>query len=190
MKKKLLLLTIAALVVAPLAANGGKRKHFGGKRKDFTSTARNDYRKTFNDINTNASALSVADKETLIQNLHTYFTTTEHPQIGHIYESSAAGTIYTDATKTFDELKKFETAKVARKAAAHKKLGIEGRKKLAQGHRGGGKKYSPSIHFAQKVLGTILLPNPIQIKMGPGPVKTNPALRLRPIRGSLTRTDQ
>ncbi len=152
MKKQLLLLTLGAIIASPLCANGQKRKHHGGRKTGIIGAARQEYRNTFNIINANANQLNPQEKQGLISSLIAHF----NGKAGLPRFNQQQQEIYAAVTKTFDDLKKFEAEKATKKAARKSKLlGTEGRKKHVQRRH-----YSPSRHFAQKVLGTILYPNP------------------------------
>lgn len=178
MKKQLIIFAIAICVALPLFALVQGRKHMGGKRKDLAGDLRNEYRTTFKLINQNAGKLKASEKEALIKKLTAHFNGAMGTE--EVLRPQEAQEIYESAIKTFTELKKLE----ANRAAKRKNLiGTEGKR-----HH-----YSPSIHFAQKVLGSIIYPNAFltiqkpstaleKMKMGPAnPIITPKGPRTSPV---------
>jgi hypothetical protein len=149
MKKQLFLLALGACIALPLFAIVKKRKHSGGKRKELVGSLRQDYKNTFKLIHENAHTLNAEEKRNLVSKLTAHFNGISGTVV---FNQNEAKDIYDSATKTFDSLKKLEASRAAKKIQHTPKLGTEGKKK---------RHYSPSVHFAQKVLGTILFPNPL-----------------------------
>jgi hypothetical protein len=172
MKKQLLIGLLSVCVTLPAFAIVGKKQPFG-KHKGLMGAQRKEYQDTFKLINETAGKLSETEKKNLIHRLTAYFNGL---MSGIELNQKEAQDIYKNATQTFDDLKKLEQQR-------SKLIGTEGKRR-----------YSPSLHFAQKVLGSILLPNPMmsissaprtrpvgpekgRVKMNPrGPVRTSPAL--------------
>lgn len=147
MKKQLLLLTLGALFASPFI-NAAQKTMQRGSFKKLLGSEKQEYRATFDIINKNVQNLTSAEKQGLVNSLLAYFNgkaglTRLNPQQQEIYAS---------ATKTFDNIKKLEAKRKTTKQS--NLLGTEGRNKMH--HRN----YSPSRHFAQKVIGTIYYPNP------------------------------